>query len=97
MSQAIKTYKAIREGSANAPHPDITAKIFEPEPTEGETDFSCLVECSALLDTPKRIFGVDADQAIELAEFFIKDIFAGKGFGIVSQDIDSNSADIKQS
>ncbi|MFQ5765980.1 MAG: hypothetical protein ACE5GT_13750 [Rhodospirillales bacterium] len=96
MSKAIKTFIAMREGSGNAPQPEIVAKIFEPEPSEGESDFSCLVECPALLGTPKRIFGVDADQATELAEFFIKDIFAGKGFGIVSQDVESDSADNDQ-
>jgi hypothetical protein len=41
-------------------------------------DYYCTVELSALLKSPKRIFGIDEAQARELAVEFVKSMLSGR-------------------
>ena len=76
--EVVKTLRGIKEGSEDSSSP-IIAQIFSPEKTEGQDDYSCVVHCPEILDNDKRIFGVDADQALEVSEFFIHTLWKHKG------------------
>lgn len=49
-------------------------RISEPRRTEGEDDYCCRVHVPALLKRDAEIFGIDAAQARELAEDFVKNL-----------------------
>ena len=52
-------------------------EIAIPE-TSGEDDVFCIVRLPGLLGNDKRIFGVDAEQAEQLAVKFVTDLLANK-------------------
>lgn len=55
------------------------ARITEPKASAaGSQEYSCLVHAPALFEKDKKIFGVDADQARELAIQFLKAMLEGK-------------------
>ena len=56
---------------------EVIAEIFAPEQTEDGIWF-CRVRFPAVLEPEKRIAGVDATQAIELSEMFLREM-AGHG------------------
>jgi len=62
----------------------ISATIFAPERTD-HGDYFCRVSIPGLLENDKRIAGVDAEQAKELAVLFVRDIFDGFGIKITSE------------
>ena len=64
----------------------VVAEIFPPEPNEGHPDWSCRNHCPFLLDTDKRIIGVDGAQAIELSEMFLKDLLDHKGVVVTAEE-----------
>ena len=68
----------MKEGSEDSSSP-VVAQIFSPEKTEGQNDFSCVVRCPDILDNDKRIFGVDADQALEVSEAFVHTLWENHG------------------
>jgi hypothetical protein len=70
----------MKEGSEDSSSP-IIAQIFSPEKTEGHNDDYCVVRCPDILDSDKKIFGADADHALEVSEFFIHTLW--KHHGIV--------------
>ena len=53
-------------------------KIFEPVKNVDEDDYSCCIHCPSLFKRNKIIFGVNEDQAYELAIEFIKNIVGDK-------------------
>ena len=52
-------------------------RISEPTKTEGEDEYSCLVHAPALFERDKAIFGVDPEQALQLAVQFVKSLLGG--------------------
>ncbi len=52
--------------------------ISAPEKTKGEDDYFCRVHAPALFADAKQIFGIDEQQAHELALQFVKSMIAGK-------------------
>ena len=48
--------------------------ISKPIKSEGENDYYCEIICHKLFNKPKRIFGVDNEQAVLLSKQFIKTI-----------------------
>jgi hypothetical protein len=53
-------------------------RISAPEKTKGEDDYFCRVHAPALFADDKQIFGIDEEQAHELAVQFVKSLIAGK-------------------
>jgi hypothetical protein len=53
-------------------------RISAPEKTKGEDDYFCRVHAPVLFTDDKQIFGIDEDQARELALQFVKSMLAGK-------------------
>ena len=78
MTEVVRTLRGMKEGSEDSSSP-IIAQILTPEKTDGQNDYSCVVRCPDILDNDKRIFGVDADQALEVSEFFIHTLWEHHG------------------
>jgi hypothetical protein len=55
-----------------------TARILPPKPSEDGAEYSCLVHAPTLFKNDKEIFGVDAEQARQLAVEFLKSMLAGR-------------------
>jgi hypothetical protein len=53
-------------------------RIFEPVKTSDEDDYSCRIHCPSLFKRDKTIFGVNEDQAYDLAIEFIKNLLGDK-------------------
>ncbi|WP_299397577.1 hypothetical protein [Pelagibius sp.] len=62
----------------------VVATIFAPEQSE-HGDYFCRVSLPTLYEDEKRIAGVDAEQARELACIFARDLLAGFGFNITAE------------
>lgn len=58
---------------------EVVAYVTEPRKNPGHQEFVCQVTCETLLDGAKDIAGADANQAEELAEFFVAEIFRHSG------------------
>ncbi len=78
MTEVVRTLRGIKEGSEDSSSP-IIAQILSPEKTDGQNDYSCVVRCPEILDNDKRIFGIDADQALEVSEKFINTLWEHHG------------------
>ncbi len=66
-----------RQADAEGPSASIVvATIYAPEQTEEGHHF-CRVSLPTLFEDQKRIFGVDAEQAEELACIFARDVLGG--------------------
>jgi hypothetical protein len=74
MKTAIELQGSIESDGAMKP---FTARVFEPT-QEGAGDYSCLVHAPLLFKDDKKIFGADADQALELSVQFLKSMLAGR-------------------
>lgn len=53
-------------------------RISAPEKTKGEDDYFCRVHAPAFFANDKQIFGIDEEQARELALQFVKSMLAGR-------------------
>lgn len=71
LTSIAKTLRGTRQEPDGSSVP-VVAEIFAPEKTEGRNEYSCVVRCPAVLNGDKKIFGVDAEQALELSEMFIR-------------------------
>ncbi len=61
----------------------VRATIAAPERSVDATDWQCAVRCAFLFgDEEKRIAGVDAAQALDLAERFLRDLLAARGVAL---------------
>jgi hypothetical protein len=56
----------------------LCVRVSAPCQVPGETTYYCRVHAPAIFANDKRIFGIDAEQARELAVNFIKSMLAGK-------------------
>ena len=54
---------------------EVCATVFRPQRDEESIAFYCVVRCPHIFDNDKKIFGVDADQATELALMFVPMMF----------------------
>ena len=54
-----------------------------PPEIDDEGHWGCVVRCPAIFDSNKRIPGIDAEQSIELADWFLRDLW--NHFGIMPQ------------
>jgi hypothetical protein len=53
-------------------------RVSEPNRTEGQEDYYCVVHAPALFKGDKTIFGVSEEQARELALHFVKQMVGDK-------------------
>lgn len=74
LTEVVKTLRGIKEGSEDSSSP-IIAEIFSPEKTDGHNYDYCVVRCPDILDGDKKIFGAGADHALEVSEFFIRNLW----------------------
>ena len=74
MSETFLEIRGTKE-TADGTRTEVLAVVFRPEPGRDQIHFSCLVRCPYLFDNDKRIAGVDADQALELALMFVRTMF----------------------
>lgn len=72
-----ETFREIRgtKRTADGLRIEVLAVVFRPEPDADSIGFSCRVHCPYIFGNDKKIFGVDADQAVELALMFIRTMF----------------------
>ena len=66
--------------------PNPRQAVFAPEKNAGHCDWSCTIHCPALFSSDKKIAGVDADQALELAGRFVLDLFEHHGVRRAAED-----------
>lgn len=52
--------------------------ITQPEKTPDAEDYFCSIQAPVLFKREKSIYGVDAEQAAELAIKFVKDLLSGR-------------------
>jgi len=78
MSEPARVLRGVTQ-AADGSSVEVRAEEFPPEPTPGHDDWSCAVRCPYLFASDKRIAGVDAAQALELTEFFLRRVFADRG------------------
>ncbi len=67
----------------------VYARISEPIRRRSDVeheDYYCVVHCPHLFEDDKRIFGVDAEQALELSIMFIKELLEHRGAVIDRED-----------
>ena len=50
------------------------ATVLVPQRNEGHGDWSCTIHCPSIFSSDKKVVGVDAEQALELAESLLKDM-----------------------
>lgn len=60
----------------------VRATIGKPKREKGQTDWSCIVHCPFLFSTDKKIAGVDAAQALTLAEEFLRELLEQRGVDV---------------
>ena len=53
----------------------VSAEIYSPDFDDAKKCWGCLVRCPAIFQTNKKVYGEDADQAMELAEWFLKELW----------------------
>lgn len=83
-SAVLKIIGERKAERSTAPTP-VIATIYSAEPT-GHGDFSCRVSIPALLDKDRDIFGVDEDNAQEIAAFFVRNLFEGLSISIRQEE-----------
>ena len=64
----------------------VSATVFSPVKTDGHNEHYCVIHCPHVFDNDKKIFGVDADQALELSIMFIKDMLEHDGVVLKEKD-----------
>jgi hypothetical protein len=67
---------------ANGSADEVHCAIYQPSPEPGQEHWTCLVHSPFLFETDKKIAGVDAAQAMELAETFLRELLAHQGVTI---------------
>ena len=73
MPRPAREIRGVQRGTT--PPREIRATIYEPARSTQHTDSSCTIHCPEIFDADKHIAGVDDDQALELSEMFVKQIF----------------------
>lgn len=57
----------------------ITTTLGKPVSSVENPDWVCTIHCPALFADDKSVAGVDADQALELAEMLVMELFDHRG------------------
>ena len=81
MNRLSKTFRGRHRGDDGSVTV-VLASITSPKRAKGQQDWSCIVHCPFLFEADKTIVGVDADQALELAEAFLRDMLDHRGVEI---------------
>lgn len=84
----MKRLKRIRyelEGIDGAPEA-LEVEVFEPIPLPGGSGHYCYVRIPALLDSEKRIAGVDPRNAIEVVNTFLGVFLERSGYRILARE-----------
>jgi hypothetical protein len=81
MTKTAREYRGIKNGPSYSVS-EILAVIYSANKNEGHDDWSCKIECPSLLKPEKHIVGTDAEQALEFAIMFVKNIFEHNGYQI---------------
>ena len=81
MPDPVREVRGIRRGSS--PPEEVRAIIYEVEHGVRDLEHSCLIHCPEIFDTDKRIVGVDDDQALELSEIFVRQMFGYDAIDVV--------------
>jgi hypothetical protein len=55
------------------------AEFSTPEFSVGQSIWVCTIHCPALFTADKSVAGIDADQALELAEMLVTELFDHRG------------------
>ena len=76
-SKPIREWRGWRT-DGNAEMEQVTGAVYAPEIDE-DGRWGCVVRCPAIFDSNKRIFGIDAEQSIELADWFLRDLWNFNG------------------
>lgn len=77
-SEPIREWHGWRT-DGNAEMEQVTGAVYAPD-IDDEGRWGCVVRCPAIFDSNKRIFGVDVEQSIELADWFLRDLWNHNGF-----------------
>ncbi len=85
MTNAVLRIIGEREAEGSTVPTPVIATIYGAGPT-GHGDFSCRVSIPALLDKDRDIFGVDEDNAEEIAAFFVRNLFQGLSISIRQEE-----------
>ncbi len=91
MEPVGKTLRELRgtiKGDDGALTP-VYARISEPIRRQSDVEHEgcyCFVHCPYLFEDDKRIFGVDAEQALELSIMFIKELLEHHGVVLDEED-----------
>lgn len=81
MPNPAREIRGVRRGTS--PPEEVRAIIYEVEHGMRGTEHSCLIHCPDIFDTDKRIPGVDDDQALELSEMFVRQMFGYDDIDVV--------------
>jgi hypothetical protein len=71
--------------SADGSESSVHAIIYPPKQERGQSTWTCTVHCPFLFEKDKCLVGIDADQAAELAEKFLLDLFEHNEITIAKQ------------
>lgn len=69
--------------SADGSKVEVHAIIYPPKQERGKLTWTCSVRCPFLFEREKCLVGIDADQATNLAEAFLVDLFEHHGVTII--------------
>ena len=76
-----RTFRGTRK-RADGSVEEVHCALYRPSAERGQEHWTCLVRCPFLFETDKKIAGVDAAQAMELAETFLRELLAHHGVAI---------------
>ncbi|MFB3149906.1 MAG: hypothetical protein ACE10M_04975 [Alphaproteobacteria bacterium] len=88
VGKTVRELRGTIKGADGALTP-VYARISEPIRRQSDVeheDCYCVVHCPHLFADDKRIFGVDAEQALELSIMFIKELLEHRGAIIDRED-----------
>lgn len=84
MTKAVLVLHGKPSDAASDSEPVVVATVFAPEVSDDGHHFS-RVSLPTLFPDEKRLFGVDGDQAMEIAEMVARDVLKGFGVSITAE------------
>lgn len=76
MGNIFEAKGLLRLGEKEEP---ISIVVSAPKPSFDDSEYSCLVHAPPLLSEDKEIYGIDEEQAAELALKFLRSLLRGRG------------------
>lgn len=62
---------------------EVHAIIYPPKQERGKPTWTCTVHCPFLFERDKCLVGIDADQAVELADKFLGELLEHHGVTVI--------------